>query len=225
MSQKPKSCHVRRRVGVMFQHETATVSIESCHAAHGCMHHIAGLFIRQESSALVRPFVVLTLFPLVDVDSDLRPQGFGQHQHIIDLGTVGTHKSIFRHDRRGDTPNDGPRVEDGLAARDGTPGLGAGIAKPADHLLGADRTLVLRHISARRQSSMSSQSRNVPHTPLGLYRSLNTLAVPNPSLEVGRIHQGEEEVGRTDDDVTLRRFADAAIQRDPSIGGTQILAV
>ena len=45
---------------------------------------------------------------------------------------------------------------------------------------------------------------------------------PDPSLQVRRVYEGEEEIGGADAVVSLPRFADAGIQRDATIGRAEV---
>lgn len=72
--------------------------------------------------------------PLVRVDRHLRAQWLGQHQDVAGLSMLGADDLDLRTHGHGNAPNDGPRVEDRLAARDGRARLAREVAKTAHHL-------------------------------------------------------------------------------------------
>ena len=48
MPQDSKASDVRGSVGLVFQHKTSSVAIQTSHTAHGFVHHILGLLVRND---------------------------------------------------------------------------------------------------------------------------------------------------------------------------------
>mmetsp|Transcript_15066 Transcript_15066/g.37963 ORF Transcript_15066/g.37963 Transcript_15066/m.37963 type:complete len:206 (+) Transcript_15066:612-1229(+) len=161
VTQNSKSSDIGSGMGVVFRHDFRSESIQFGHGSNCLVHHYLGLRYRNKAIAvvvfkdLVPKSVVSCLFvllsPFVHVHGDLRPQGFCKNQDISNLGAVGTHVFIPRHDGRRNTSNNWPGVQNSLSTRHRSSSLGARVPKPANHQVGADRSFVDWHVPRGRQ--------------------------------------------------------------------------
>mmetsp|Transcript_3960 Transcript_3960/g.11250 ORF Transcript_3960/g.11250 Transcript_3960/m.11250 type:complete len:291 (+) Transcript_3960:1734-2606(+) len=219
MSENAEASNVGAGRGAVLNHQPTTVAIEPPHGADGGVHHILSpIVVRHLLLQTFLPQPIVLMLPLLDIDSNLRPERFGQNDDMSQLGSIGGNILTLGHDGGGNAPNNWPGIQNGLPACDGRLGLIARIAEPPDHLLGANGPLIFRHIPAGRKQH---QDKVAVFHPLRI-QVRQHVGGPDPSLQVGRVHEREEEVSGADAVVSLPRFADAGIQRDPTIGRAEV---
>mmetsp|Transcript_12852 Transcript_12852/g.30055 ORF Transcript_12852/g.30055 Transcript_12852/m.30055 type:complete len:204 (+) Transcript_12852:706-1317(+) len=202
-------------MSVVLCHDFGRETVELGHGSNRFVHHFLGFRIRHQSLAILAVFqdpipkpvvaVFFVLFPpFVHVDGNLGSQWFRKHQDISDPSAVGTHVLIARDHRSRNTPDDWPGIQHCLTTRHGSLGLRAGIAKPAHHEVGTDRPFLGRHVPRGCQQHENKIA--MLHTLCVQIRQ--DIGGPNPTLQIRGVHQGEEEIGCTNDEMTtLARFA------------------
>mmetsp|Transcript_11152 Transcript_11152/g.24143 ORF Transcript_11152/g.24143 Transcript_11152/m.24143 type:complete len:251 (-) Transcript_11152:153-905(-) len=219
MTQNTKAGNVRARRCAIFDHETAAVSVQTSHGTNSSVHHVLREILR--CSLLVETFLpeaIVLVSPLLYIDRNLSSERLGQNDYMAKLCSIRSNKFSFGNDRRGHTADDGPRIQYRLSTGYGGLSLIAGIFEPTYHLLRTDGTLVLGHIPT---GSEEHQDKITMLHTLGI-QIRKHIGGTDPTLQIWRIHEGEEKVRGGNAVVSLSRFAHAAVQRNPAVGRAEV---
>ena len=141
MPKEAKTCHIGGGVGAVTVHQAGANSIEAGHGNAGGEVGVPGVLLGHDPP---HPLPLgRDVKPLVGVNRDLGSQGLGEDEDVARDGGGGQDDLRVANQGGGNTPNDEPRVDDGLAAGDEAASLLGKLGEAGNHE-GANRTALGR---------------------------------------------------------------------------------